>query len=52
MPQPDELLRCLEEQRQAAALLIAGHPDRRGLAQCLDDWMAEEILLREEADSA
>ncbi len=36
--------RILQEQRDAAALLAAGHPDKRGLRSCVSDWVGEEVF--------
>jgi hypothetical protein len=44
-PPAIELLRIREEQRRAATLLLAGHPDQAGLTLAIADWMAEELLL-------
>ena len=40
-----DLQRCRDEQKDAATLLLAGHPEQHGLRMGLADWMAEEILL-------
>jgi hypothetical protein len=48
-----DIARCEREQGEAAEELRAGHPDRRGLEQCIDDWIMEEALIEaeKEADS-
>jgi hypothetical protein len=43
------ILRARDEQIQAATLLLAGHPEQRGLELCIAYWMLEEILLEVEA---
>ena len=40
-----ELARCRLEQMSAADLLRGGHPEQRGLWQCVEDWMMEEVIL-------
>ena len=52
MPPDPQLARCLEEQRSAAQLLAAGHPEQRGLHQALFDQMAEAILRGDGQDEA
>ena len=39
------MVHILEEQRRAVAYLCA-NPGDRGARQWLDDWIAEEVLLR------
>ncbi len=36
--------RILREQKEAADLIISGHPEQRGLRQAVADWVGEEIL--------
>ena len=43
------LARCFEEQALAADALRAGHADRAGLERACGDWIAEEVLIRQEA---
>ena len=40
-----DILRMRDEQIQAATLLLAGHPDERGLRQGITDAFAEEMIL-------
>jgi hypothetical protein len=37
--------RIRAEQAQAAAELARGAPDRRGLEQCITDWLMEEAIV-------
>ena len=43
----DVLDRIMDEQGMVAALLAAGHEDRRGLMQAGEDWLMEEALVRQ-----
>jgi hypothetical protein len=47
-----DIARCEREQAEAAEELRAGHPDRRGLEQCIDDWIMEEALIEAEREDA
>lgn len=40
-----ELMKIRAEQMQCATLLLAGHPDQRGLRQGLSDLMCEDLIL-------
>ena len=40
-----DLQRCQDEQIRCATLLLAGHPEQRGLALGVADWMMEEVFL-------
>lgn len=42
-----EIMKLRDEQKQAATLLLAGSPERRGLELCIADCLAEEILILE-----
>lgn len=48
-PNGPDLSRCATEQAGAAELLRAGHPDERGLRQCINDNLAEEAIIRQES---
>jgi hypothetical protein len=43
--------RILQEQRSAAELLLAGHPDERGLRLCVADWVMEEVMEKQVYES-
>jgi hypothetical protein len=40
-----ELQRCRDAQVSYATLLLAGHPEERGLRQALADEFAEDLIL-------
>lgn len=40
-----ELQRCRDAQVAYATLLLAGHPEQRGLRQALADEFAEDLIL-------
>ena len=40
------LARCLREQAECRAYLSGEGPDKAGAQKGLDDWIAEEILIR------
>ena len=40
-----ELQRCRDAQTAHATLLLAGHPEQRGLRQALADEFAEDLIL-------
>jgi hypothetical protein len=40
-----ELQRCRAAQTAHATLLLAGHPEQRGLRQALADQFAEDLIL-------
>lgn len=44
----DPMARVLAEQRAARDYLASDGPDRAGAQMALADWVAEEVLLREE----
>jgi hypothetical protein len=48
-PVPVEVLRLRDEQIHCATLLLAGHPEERGLKRAITDTLAEEVLILEEA---
>lgn len=50
MPKAD-LERCYEEQRRCAAYLLAGRgPETTEVTGGLFDWVAEEVLILQEAE--
>lgn len=40
-----ELQRCRDAQTAHATLLLAGHPEQRGLRQAIADEFAEDLIL-------
>jgi hypothetical protein len=40
-----ELQRCRDEQIAHATLILAGHPEQRGLRQALADEFSEDLIL-------
>jgi len=40
-----ELQRCRHAQVEYATVLLAGHPEHRGLRQALSDEFAEDLIL-------
>ena len=45
-----EMSRILHEQAMARDLLLDGHQDQRGLKQCVEDWVMEEVIERLSSD--
>ena len=52
MKSSDYIDRCIAEQASAAQQLLAGHPEQHGLKMAINDWTAEECLLRREHDQS
>jgi hypothetical protein len=47
-PDLDQLARILSEQKECAAYLLSGGPDKAGAQAGLADWVMEEVFIRSE----